>query len=417
MKMILRHRYRQLTSDLEKLHLNEVVKLAGGFVIVLGALIIGCAKEPGKEGPIATAAAETQRAGSEPSSAQSLELSPIVLAKAKIAPAGEKVFDIQREAVGSIDFNEELAVQVFPPVQGKIISLFATAGDDTKAGIPLYTIDSPDLVQAGSNLISAAGVLELTTNVLKRAKELAAVQGIAQKDLEQAISDQQAAEGALKAARDAVRIFGKTDAEMDTMIAQRKVDPVLVVRSPITGRVTARNAAPGLLIQPGNLPAPYTLADISNMWMLANVGETDFPFLKLGEEIEISVKAYPGRKFAAKIVNIAASVDPNTHRVVVRSEVPDPKHELRPGMFATFLIRTGKSMRSTAVPVSGMVREGDGTMSVWVTTDGKRVFKRTVKVGLQQEGFDQILEGLSPGEKVATDEALFLSNALSEGTR
>ena len=402
---------------------SSAVILAAGLVFGCGALLIGCSKEPSREGPASSVAAKTLRSGSEPSqqasvdsqTSQSVDLSPLEFAKFKVSPAGQRVFVIQREAVGSIDFNEELSVQIFPPVQGKIIRLFATAGDDVKEGVPLYTIDSPDLVQAGSNLISAAGVLELTSSTLKRAKDLFAVQGIAQKDLDQAISDQQAAEGALKAARDAVRIFGKTDAEMDSMIAQRKVDPVLVVRSPITGRVTSRNAAPGLLVQPGSVPAPFTLADISTMWMIANVAETDFPYLRLGEELDITVKAYPGRLFAAKIINIGASVDPNTHRVLVRSQVPDPKHELRPGMFATFVIRTGKSMRSTAVPVAGVVREGDGTMSVWVTTDEKRLIRRTVKVGLQQEGFDQILEGLAPGEKVATDGALFLSNALTVG--
>jgi membrane fusion protein, heavy metal efflux system len=110
-------------------------------------------------------------------------------------------------------------------------------------------------------------------------------------------------------------------------------------------------------------------------------------------------------------------VDPNTHRVLVRSEVRDPRHELRPGMFATFVIRTGNSTRSPAVPYSGVVREGDGTMTVWVTTDQKRMTKREVKVGLQQDGYWQILEGLKPGEQVATEGALFLNNALTAASR
>jgi cobalt-zinc-cadmium efflux system membrane fusion protein len=103
--------------------------------------------------------------------------------------------------------------------------------------------------------------------------------------------------------------------------------------------------------------------------------------------------------------------------VLVRSEIRDPKHELRPGMFATFVIRTSKTTRSPAVPFSGVVREGDGTMTVWVTADGKRLVKRTVKVGLQQEGLHQIVEGLKPGELVATDGALFLNNALTAASR
>jgi len=405
---------------------TRAAMVAAGLLIVLGAYFLGFFVGPrGGPAPISARAAEsdrltnetTQRTPADPMHAQSVELSPSMYQKFKVEPAKERIFNIQREAVGSIDFNEEMLVQVFPPVQGKIIKLFASAGDDVKEGTALYTIDSPDLVQAGSSLIAAAGVLELTTHALERAKGLYGVQGIAQKDLDQAVSDQQAAEGALKAARDAVRIFGKTDADIDSIIAQRRIDPVLIVRSPINGRVTARNAAPGLLVQPGNAPAPYTMADISTMWMLANVAETDFPFLKLGEEVDITVKAYPGRHFEAKIVNIGASVDPNTHRVVVRSEVSDPHHELRPGMFGTFLIRTGSSMRSPALPIAGIVREGDGTMTAWVATDSKHLVKRTVKVGLQQDDFDQILDGLRPGELVATDGALFLDSALTEESR
>jgi cobalt-zinc-cadmium efflux system membrane fusion protein len=349
--------------------------------------------------------------------AYSVDLSAQEFQKFKVEPAREHDFKIEREAVGNIDFNREMSVDVFAPFPGKIIMLFAKAGDDVQKGATLFTIESPDLIQAESTLISAAGTLNFTTRALERAKQLYEAQGVAQKDLDQAITEQQAAEGALKAARDAVRIFGKTDSEMDRIVSQRKIDSVLAVHSPIAGRITARNAAPGLFVQPGNAPAPYTVSDVSTMWMLANVAETDFPLLKLGQEVAVDVKAYPGRLFHGVIVNIGASVDPNTRRLLVRSEVRDPKHELRPGMFATFLIRTGKSMRSPAVPFAGVVREGDGTMTVWVTTDQKRLTRRAVKVGLQQDGFHQILAGLKPGELVATDGALFLSNALTAASR
>jgi cobalt-zinc-cadmium efflux system membrane fusion protein len=350
-------------------------------------------------------------------SAQSLELSPQEFEKFKVEPVQEHDFKIQREAVGNIDFNQEMSVQVFAPFPGRLISLFAKAGDDVQKGGTLFTIDSPDLLEAESSLISTAGTLNVTTRALQRAKDLYEVQGVSQKDLDQAVADQQAAEGALRAVRDALRIFGKTDAEMDRIVAQRSVDSVLAVHSPIMGRITARNAAPGLFVQPGSAPAPYTVSDISTVWMLANVPETDFPFLQLGEEVAVDVKAYPGRIFRGTIVNIGASVDLSTRRVLVRSEIRDPKHELRPGMFATFVIRTSKTTRSPAVPFSGVVREGDGTMTVWVTADGKRLVKRTVKVGLQQEGLHQIVEGLKPGELVATDGALFLNNALTAASR
>jgi cobalt-zinc-cadmium efflux system membrane fusion protein len=366
----------------------------------------------------ATAAANsTTPVPGQAANPNTVELSETQLASVKVETAEEHEFPIERTAVGSIDFNEEMTVQVFTPYQGRIIALFARVGDDVKAGQTLFTIDSPDLLQAESTLIAAAGVLQLTTRNLERLRELYKTRAISQKDLDQVTSDQQAAEGALRAARDAVRLFGKIDAEVDRIIAERAADSTLVVPSPISGRITARNAAPGLLVQPGNAPAPYAVADISTMWMLANVAESDSPAFHVGQDLRVSVLAFPGRVFAGKISTIGATVDPATRRVLVRSEISDPRHELRSGMFANYVIRIGDPERSPAVPYDGVVREGDGSMTVWVTTDRRHFVKRTVKAGLRHDGYTQILEGLQPGEMVATEGALFLSNALSTATR
>jgi cobalt-zinc-cadmium efflux system membrane fusion protein len=261
-------------------------------------------------------------------------------------------------------------------------------------------------------LIAAAGVLELTTRNLARLRELYKTRAVSQKDLEQAVSDQQTAEGALRAARDSVRQFGKGDAEIDRIVAERMADPTLVIPSPITGRITDRNAAPGLYVQPGNAPAPYSVAEVDTMWMLANVPETDSPAFRLGQAVKVKVAAHPDRVYDGKITTIGSMVDPNTRRVLLRSEVADPQHELRSGMFANFVIRTGDPVRSTAVPLSGVVREGDGTMTVWVTADRRRFTKRTVRIGQPRDGYRQILEGLQVGELAATEGALFLSNML-----
>jgi len=353
-----------------------------------------------------------------PIGAPILELNEKQLGLIKIAPVGEHVFPVQQKAVGSIDFDEDLSVQVFTPYQGKIISAFAQIGDEVAKGTPLFTIDSPDLLQAESTLIQTAGVLELTTKALARARKLygtAGTGGIAEKDLQQAISDQQTADGAFKTARDAVRIFGKTEAEINNIVAQRRVDSTLVVNSPIAGKITARNAQPGLLVQPGNTPAPYSMADISTMWMLANVPEIDTSSIKLGQEVKVSVMAHPDRVYEGKITTLGATVDPNLHTLLVRSEIQDPQHELRSGMFASFVIVVAAPVTGITVPLNGVVREGDGTMTVWITTDHHHFAQRIVKIGLTHEGYDQILDGLKPGELVLTDGAVFLDNMLTPG--
>jgi len=352
-------------------------------------------------------------ANAVPQDQDSVELSDSQLVSVKVEPAQVREFPVEKGAVGSIDFNEDLEVQVFTPYQGRIIALFAEIGDDVKKGQTLFTIDSPDLLNAESTLIAAAGVLELTTHNLARLRDLYTTRAVSQHDVEQATSDQQTAEGNLRAARDAVRIFGKTDADIDRIVADRMADPTLIVPSPIDGRITARNAAPGLFVQPGNAPAPYTVADINTMWMLANVVEDDSPAFRLGQPVQVSLSAFPGRKFDGKITTIGAIVDPNTRRVLVRSEIKDPQHELRSGMFGYFIIEIGAPLRSPAVPLDGVVREGDGTMTVWVTADRRRFIKRTVKIGDARGGYRQILQGLQPGELVATDGAIFLSNMLA----
>lgn len=364
----------------------------------------------------APASAQTTNAAHSQAStshaAATLELTPSQLETVKIASVGTYGFPVDKEAVGNISFADDLSVQVFPSYQGKIIRCLAELGDQVKKGQPLYTIESPDLIQAESNLIGAAATLELTSKELERAKELDGNSGVSQREYEQAVSDQQTAEGALKAARDAVRVFGKSDAEMDQMIASRKIDPALVVLSPISGEVTGFEGPPGLFVQPGNPPAPFTVTNVSIKWMLADVIESDIALFHLEQPVEVKVMAYPDRVFHGKISKIYASVDPDTHRATLRSEINDPHNELRPGMLANFVIHVNRPVEATAVPANGVVREPDGTMTTWVTTDRRHFTQCVVKIGLRSDDQVEILDGLHPGELVVTDGAVFLSSML-----
>jgi membrane fusion protein, heavy metal efflux system len=369
---------------------------------------------------LAAASIQTRAAAAgaaDTSGEATVELSESQAKAIKTEPVGEHVFPQEQQALGNIDFNQELLTQVFTPYQGRILKAFASIGDIVKKDQTLFTIDSPDLVQAESTLIAAAGVLDLTTKTLERQMNLYRQSAAAQKDYEQSISDQQAAEGAHKAARAAVKVFGKTDAEIDKIVSDRKIDPALVVLSPITGLITTRTAAPGLLVQPGNPPPVYTVADTTTLWMLANVAEKDSPNLQVGQEVRVTVASLPGRIFQGKIVTIGAMVDPNTRRVLMRSEIANPNKELRAGMFATFVITIAPPKRALAVPQDGVVREGDGTMTVWVTADRRKYTKRIVKTGLAHQGFTEIREGLQHGELVATDGSLFIANQYTNAGR
>ena len=396
----------------DSLHVNKRTVVAS---VTVGAIVIAAAVFLSGRSPSANLNAQPKNssASTSPQSDPVVDLSPSQLNSIEVEPVRSYAFPVEKETVGTISFADDLTVDVFPAYQGTILKAFVELGTQVKKDQPLYTIKSPDLIQAESTLIGAAAIYELTTKELARAKDLYMTNvGVPQKELEQAISDQQTADGALKAARDAVRVFGKTDAEIDQMIASRKIDPALVVRSPISGRVTAFNAPPGLLVQPGNGTAPYTVANVSLKWMLANVVESDIPLFHLGQPVQVKVMAYRDRVFKGKVSKIYAAVDPNTHRITIRSEITDPKDELRPGMLANFVIRVDGPVEATAMPANGVVREPDGSMVAWVTTDRHHFVQRVIKTGLRQDGRVQILDGLRQGELVVSDGAVFLSNML-----
>jgi cobalt-zinc-cadmium efflux system membrane fusion protein len=112
---------------------------------------------------------------------------------------------------------------------------------------------------------------------------------------------------------------------------------------------------------------------------------------------------------------VGASVDPQLHHGLVRAEIEDPSHELLPGMLASFLIVTGAPVTATAVPLDSVVREGDGSMTVWVTKDRRHFTQRTIRIGLQSGGYDQVLDGLQPDEQVVVKGAVYLDNMINGG--
>lgn len=380
---------------------------AAAIIVATGLLEFGCGRGQAAN---ANASQESGTKSNTSSSETALDLSPSQLNSIKVEPVGSYLFPVEKEAVGNIDFDGDLSVQVFPAFQGTILNTFGELGARVQKDQPLYTIKSPDLIQAESNLIGAAATFELTNKELARVQGLG---GIAEREKEQATSDQQTAEGALKAARDSVLVFGKTNAEIDQMIASRKIDPALVVRSPISGKITYKIAQPGFLVQPGNSPAPYSVADVAIKWMLANVPESESAFFRVGQPVAVKVMAYPDRVFKGKVSKIYETVDPNTHRVTIRSEIADPKDELRPGMLANFVIQVRNPVEAIAIPANGVVREADGAMTAWVTTDRHRFAQRIIKIGMRKDDRVQVLDGLQRGELAVTDDAVFLSNMLS----
>lgn len=342
--------------------------------------------------------------------ADEVQLNNDQTAEVKVGPVVSKTFELRRDAIGIIDFNQDMSVQVFSPYQGRIANLLVQAGADVKQGQVLYTVQIPELATAASTLISTSATLKVATQTLRRAQELYETESISLKELQQNTADQQSAEAGYRTASKALTLFGLAKKDIDAIEVSRNIDMEMPVRSPFTGRVTARAGALGQLVQPGNTTAPLTVSNLQTLWMVASIPETEVASYKLGQAVSVTVPAYADTSFTGKITYISDTADAATHRVNVRAEVPNGKRLLKPQMLANFNIVLGQPLNSAAVPANALAREGDGSISVWVTQEGTRFKRRKVQTGMVQNGSVQITDGLQVGENIAQDKALFLSN-------
>ena len=338
-----------------------------------------------------------------------LQLAPEQVKELDVGPVVSKSFEIERETIGSIDFNQDETVQVFSPYSGRIAQFLVKAGENVQAGQVLFSVDVPDLAQAGATLLASAASLKVANDTLARAKILFENQSISQKEFQQNVSDQQSSEAAYKAARSSMTLFGLTANEVDQIERQHQVQTLMPVRAPFSARVVARNGTQGQYVQPGMATAPLTLANVQSLWLLASVPESEIGDYHVGQGVSLKVQAYE-RTFNGSVSFIADVSDPNTHRVVVRANIVDPQHLLKPQMLATVTVKLSTPVSSPAVPTNALTRESDGTTTAWVTEDGLQFTRHQVKAGLTQHNMVQILSGLNVGEKIARDKSLFLSN-------
>ena len=334
------------------------------------------------------------------------------------------LFRVQRPAIGQIAFNEDASTVVLSPFSGRVTRLIAKIGDDVKSGDPLFEIDSPEVVQAQTDLIAAVQTLgkaksqlALAKRVLDRQTSLLADRATAQRDVDSAQNDYAAAqsdlttaEGTLTAARNRMRvIIGRNPEEIERVERERLINPLITVNAPINGTVIARKIGPGQYVRSDTADPLYSIADLTTMWLKANVPENEISLIRVGQEIEIKITALPDRAIKARITAIGAASDATTRRVVVRSEIPNPDRALKSEMFASFKISTSEGGASPAVPIEAVIREGD-LATVWIQREPLLFQRRKVKLGLEQDGRLQILEGLAVGELVIGRGAIFVDN-------
>lgn len=346
--------------------------------------------------------------------AQEVELSDAQLGTLGFAPVEEMAFRTERQAEGAIALDADATTAVFSPLSGRVTRVLVGIGEQVHAGARLLAVEAPELVQGESDLYTAASQLALARISERRKHAAFESKGGSLQDWQQSQTDLANAETALAAARDRLRILGRSTREIEAMERSRTTDPVAYVRAPITGVVTDRQVGPGQYLQSGASTPVYTIGNLSTVWLVANVREDDAPLIERGQRLEVRVPALAGRVLEATVTAVGATVDPVTHRVPVRATLENPDGKLKPGMFANFSIVTSAATRSPAVPEESVVREGDEAR-VWVLEGARRIGLRRIRTGRVHDGMVEVLGGLKPGEQVVTRGSLFIDRAAQPG--
>ena len=341
----------------------------------------------------------------------------------------ETVFRAEHLTEGKIAVDEDRATLVYSPYAGRVTKLLAKPGDQVVAGQPLFTVEAPDMVQAQNDFMTAVAALNKARSALELAKivenqnkSLSVTHAVPLRDLQQsqaatlaAQNDVRAAETSLEVVRNRLKILGKTDEEITIFSETGSISPQTTIHSPIAGTVVQRKVGPGQYVNTTSNSAAandatFVIGDLSTVWLIAYVRESEAQNVKIGQALQFTVLAYPKRVFTANIAYVATSFDPGTRRLLVRATINNGDGRLRPEMFASVTILTGEGDSSPAVPREAVIYDGK-TAHVWIARDDHAVEQRTIKTGLSNGQKIQVLDGLSLGEKVVTKGSLFVDRA------
>ena len=355
-------------------------------------------------------------------------LTPEQLATLTIAPVEMRQFSEEIVTEGKIGVDEYRSTPVFSPYPGRVVSIFARGGDYVEKGQKLFSIQANEMVQAQNDYLAALNILnkgrsqfayatatekrlhDLYDSRVTTLKELQT----AQNDLTSATNDQRTAEVGLEAVKNRLRILGLKDVDMTTLQQKGVISPETAINSPLNGTVIQRKIGPGQYISASGSDPSYVIGDLSRVWLIVQLRESDVAKAELGERVRFRVLAYPDKIFGGKIDYIGASVDPTTRRVYVRSEIDNAAALLKPEMYASVRIINDNDTVSLSVPRASVIFEGEKS-SVWVLHDDNTVENRRIKAGIINGTNLEVLEGLKDGERVISKGALFVDRLATPG--
>ncbi|HVW85331.1 MAG TPA: efflux RND transporter periplasmic adaptor subunit [Bryobacteraceae bacterium] len=304
---------------------------------------------------------------------------------------------------GAVAADVSRAVPVISLAAGRVIEVHAKLGDSVTKGQLLMRVQSADISGAYSDYRQAVADMTLAQAQLDRAKLLYEKGAIAQKDLEVSTDTFQKAKVTVETTQEHLRILGAD---------QNHPSAIIDVFAPITGVITDQQVTAAAGVQGLATPNPFTISDLSHVWVLCDVYENDLRNVRLNEFADVRLNAYPDRVFKGRVSNIGPILDPNIRTAKVRLEMPNPGL-MRIGMFVTATFHGSQTQKHAAVPASAVLHLHDRD---WVYEPAVANTFRRVEVTagrMLPENMQEILSGVMPGDRVVSN-ALVLQNTAEQ---
>jgi membrane fusion protein, heavy metal efflux system len=307
------------------------------------------------------------------------------------------------KATGTVEFNTDRLARILPPVNGQVQNLKVNVGDTVRKGDVLFVLSSREVAASIADYLASRKDLELSEKTYAMTKDLFEHQAASRIALSQSENDLAKAKAKVQQTAEVLQVLGVDAhaAEVGGPLQAR-----VPVRSPIGGTVTDRNLTNGQYV--GTDPAPVmTIADLSHVWVQADVFERDLHSITPGQKALVTTAAYPDDRFSAEVSRIATVVDAQTRTAKVRFAVANPGGRLKPGMFTTMSLYLPQSASSLTLPAKAVFVEG-GRSFAYVQVGPQEFARREIETAAGGAERVRVVSGLKAGDRVISDGVLLL---------
>jgi len=364
--------------------------------VAAGLILAGCSRKPEDPNAGAPPPLKVEKAG-DPNVFQAEHPERFTL-----ATAAEHSATSELNATGTVNPDVSRSVPVVSLATGRVVEIKARLGDEVKKGQVLLRLQSADISNAYADYQKAVADETLAQTHLERSQLLYDKGAIAMKDLQVAQDAEAKAKVDVQTTAEKLRVLGSTNLDQPTGIVE--------IRAPVAGVITDQQVTNAAGVAGLGSPNPFTISDLSYVWIVCDVYENDLAFVRVGDKADIRLNAYPDRSFTGTISNIGPVLDPSIRSAKVRIEVRNPG-QMRLGMFATATFHGQKTNKYAAVPSTAVLHLHDRDW-VYVPAGGKAFRRVEVKAGAMLPGNQQeILSGIGPGQQVIANALEFQNTA------